>query len=234
MSKKKKSNSNQTFAISVFVGIVVLVGVLFLVSKLQDKKTEEVYPAIAGVNEVKVDGFDTKVQPTFSNKDAKVEVVEFGDYKCPICAQWNKVVFPQLKADYIDNGLINFSFINYPFISKDSNLAALASEVVYKTHKDSFWKFQEQIYLKQEDETTTWATPGKLASIAKSVIPNLDEKQFKKDLYKKDAMKQVANDVAIANHYGVNGTPTIFVNGKAVDNPSLESIKAAIDAEINN
>ncbi|WP_158095170.1 DsbA family protein [Gottfriedia luciferensis] len=233
MSKKKKSNSNQTFAISVFVGIVVLVGALFFVSKLQDKKSEAVYPTITGVKDVKVNGFDTKDQPTLSNKEAKIEVVEFGDYKCPICADWNRVVFPQLKADYIDKGLINFSFINYPFISKDSNLAALASEVVYKHDKESFWKFQEEIYLKQEDETKTWATQDKLASIAKSVIPNLDVKQFKKDLYKKETMKQVANDVAIANHYGVQGTPTIFVNGKAVDNPSLESIKAAIDAELN-
>lgn len=229
----KKKKSNQTFAISVFVGIVVLLGALFFVSKLQDNKDEKVFPAISGVNDVKVDGFNTNNQPTLENTTAKIEVVEFGDYKCPICADWNEQVFPQLKSEFIDKGLINFSFINYPFISKDSNLAALASEVVYSYDQDAFWKFHEEIYVEQEEETKTWATKEKLTSIAKSVIPNLDEEKFEKDLYKKEAMKNVASDVAIANHYGVKGTPTIFVNGKPVESPSFEAIKAAIEAELN-
>jgi protein-disulfide isomerase len=229
----KKKNNNQTFAISVFVGILLLFGALFYVSKVQDKKAEESYPTISGVDDVKVDGFNTKDQPTIGNKNAKIEVVEFGDYKCPICADWTRIVFPDIKSEYIDKGLISFSFINYPFIAKDSNLAALASEVVYSYDKDAFWKFQEEIYAKQEDETKTWATKEKLTELAKSVIPDLDEEKFKKDLYKKEAMKQVSSDVAIGNHYGVQGTPTVFVNGKATADPSLESIKAAIDAELN-
>jgi len=229
----KKKNSNQTFAISVFIGIIVLLGALFFVSKAQDKNAEKEFPTIAGVNDVKVNGFDIEKQPTIGNKQSKIEVVEFGDYKCPICKDWNKLVFPELKSQYIDKNLISFSFMNYPFISKDSNLAALASEVVYDYDKNAFWKFHDEVYANQGDETKTWATKEKLTDIAKSVIPNLDEAQFKKDLYKKSSMKNVATDQAIAEHYKVNGTPTIFVNGKQVENPSFEAIKAAIDAELN-
>lgn len=228
----KKNNGNQIFAISVFIGIVVLVGALFFVSKLQDKKSQEEFPTITEAKDLTISGFNIENQPTLGNSSSGVEVVEFGDYKCPICAKWNQIVYPAIKADYIDKGLISFSFINDPFISKDSNLAALASEVIYGYNKDGFWNFHERLYANQEDETKTWATKEKLTSIAKSVFPDLDTAKFEKDLYAKKAMKEVSNDLALAKHYNVQGTPTIFVNGKMVEDPSLESVKAAIDAAI--
>jgi protein-disulfide isomerase len=225
----KKKNNNQLFVISVFIGIVVLLGALYYVSKIQDKKAAQEFPAITGVKKVKVDGFNIDQQPTLGNKKAGIEVVELGDYKCPVCSEWNEKVFPTLKTEYINTNQISFSFVNFPFISKDSNLAALAGEVVYSYDPNAFWDFHHEIYKNQPEETKTWATKKYLTSLAKTVIPNLDEQKFQTDLYKSTTMKKVAADVAIGNHFNVQGTPTIFVNGKMVKDPTYNSIKAAIE-----
>jgi protein-disulfide isomerase len=225
----KKKNNNQLFVISVCVGIIVIMGALFFVSKLQDKQAAQEFPKITGENKVKVNGFNINEQPTLGNKKSGVEVVEFGDYKCPVCAQWNDKVFPKIQSDYINTNQISFSFENYPFISKDSNLAALAGEVIYSYDPNAFWTFHHEIYRNQPEETKTWATKKYLTDLAKKVIPNLNEQKFQDDLYKKSTMEKVATDMAIGDHFNVQGTPTVFVNGKMLKDPSYDSIKAAIE-----
>src|SRR5579884_757532 len=58
----------------------------------------------------RVSGVTAGNLPTLGNKNAKVLVVEFADYQCPFCEQFFSQSYPQLKADYIDTGKIQFAF----------------------------------------------------------------------------------------------------------------------------
>lgn len=178
--------------------------------------------------------FHYEKQPMLGAKDAPVKVVEFADFKCPSCKQFDQTILPQIKKDFIDQGDVQFYFVNYPIISPDgdSRTAAIAGEAVYKQNPQEFWKFYEAVFDQQKNESTTWATSDYLVQIAKQANVNVNYEQLKKDIDNEAFDQEVKDDEAIGNRVGVNGTPTIFINGKEIsiqDTFNYNALKAAIE-----
>jgi protein-disulfide isomerase len=57
----------------------------------------------------------------------------------------------------------------------------------------------------------------------------LDAAKFEQDMNSPDVQAQIAADMALAGPAGVSGTPTLFINGKRVQNRSVEGMKQMID-----
>ncbi len=91
------------------IAVLIVIGTI-VYSIINDKKEKG--------NEM----FAYSTQQALGKEDAPVKVVEFGDFKCPACRTWDATVFPRLKEDYINKGKVQFYFINFPFIGKDSEL----------------------------------------------------------------------------------------------------------------
>jgi protein-disulfide isomerase len=177
--------------------------------------------------------FQYEKQPAMGANDAPVKIVEFADFKCPACQEFNQTILPQLKRDFIDQGTVQFYFINDPIISPDadSRTAAMAGEAVYRLDPQEFWKFYDAVYAHQGDERTRWATSDYLVQIAKESHLHLDFNKLKKDIDDNAFAQAVKDDEAIADQLGVNSTPTIFINGKEVsetDTFDYEAIRNAI------
>ncbi|RTE10991.1 DsbA family protein [Paenibacillus whitsoniae] len=177
--------------------------------------------------------FQYEQQPALGSKDAPVKIVEFADFKCPACMQFDKTILPKLKKDFIDSGIVQLHFINFPIISPngDSRTAALAGEAVYRQNPEAFWKFYEAVYAKQGDEQTNWATVDTLVQIAKDANLKLDWDKLKRDIDQQTYAQDVKSDEAIAAKLGVNSTPTVYINGRAVatqDTFNYNAIKEAI------
>ncbi len=49
-------------------------------------------------------------------------LTEFGDFRCPHCANFAFTVMPTIQKDFIDRGILNFEYRHYPFLSKESTL----------------------------------------------------------------------------------------------------------------
>jgi protein-disulfide isomerase len=162
--------------------------------------------------------FQYEKQPTLGSKDAPVKLVEFADFKCPACMQFDKTILPELKKDYIDTGVVQLSFINYPIISPetDSRTAAIAGEAVFNQNPEEFWKFYEAVYAHQGDERKLWATPEYLVQIAKDSKVEVDYDKLLKDITDKTFGQEVRDDESIARKIGVHGTPTLYINGQPV------------------
>ncbi|MEK1829149.1 thioredoxin domain-containing protein [Priestia megaterium] len=107
--------------------------------------------------------------------------------------------------------------MNYAFINNDSSRAAEFAETVYKElGNDTFWKFHELLYKKQNaaDEKKDVLTESYLEDTLKEVSSDAGAKKVAsafKDGKGKDAFDQ---DMKTANNLGITGTPTIYVGGK--------------------
>jgi protein-disulfide isomerase len=203
-----------------FIGIVSLI-IMNVISGPQGGKT------------VDVKEFQYDKHPSMGSKDAPVKVVEFADFKCPACKEFDQTILSQLKKDFVDNGTVQLYFINYPIISPnaDSRTAAMAGEAVYHQNPEEFWKFYEAVYAHQGDERTNWATSDVLVQIAKQSNLKVDYAKLKKDIDDNTFAQDVKDDEAIADKLGVNSTPTIFINGKEIsdnDTFNYSAIKEAI------
>src|SRR5699024_3184758 len=138
--------------------------------------------------------------------------------------------------DFIDTGQAQFYFLNFPVVSPngDSGIAALAAEAVYHQNPNDFWKFYEALFATQQDEPDTWNSEI-LVQIAKEANVELDYEQFKTEIEQATFADVVREDLAIGDKAGVDGTPTIFINGKELPIQQVfnyEAFKQAIVEEL--
>lgn len=222
-----KPNSTKWGVIGFVALAVLLAGILLIINFQQ--RTE--YPDLEKVKVSKVpQGFNEGNQPYLGDPNAKIQIMEFADYKCPACKRWTEDVFPRLKEEYIDTGKAVFYYVDFPFLAPDSNMAALAGETLYQQNPAYFWKYHELMTERQGEKKDTWATKKFVMDLVKNDIPGADLKRFEKDLDSQKYIENVKEDLLIGQKYGVNGTPTVYINGNAVEDASYENLKVMLDS----
>jgi len=159
---------------------------------------------------------------SFGPADAKVTIVEFSDFQCPYCSQAANAV-TQLKEKYSDK--VRFVFRHFPLsFHQDAHLASEAAMAAHKQGK--FFEFHDLMFknqraLKRED----------LEKYAGEV--GLDLAAFKADLDNGAFKEAVDADMKLGETVAVDGTPTMFLNGKRIPNPTdFGAISAMIETEL--
>ena len=120
-----------------------------------------------------------------------------------------------------DTVKIVFKNLPLPF-HKQARLAALSAYAAYKQGK--FWQYHDLLY-----QNHSSLSPEKFIKFAKDI--GLDMDKFKQDRNAQDTVQHIQQDILAARRAGVNGTPTIFVNGHRVPSRSrnLATIQKLID-----
>ena len=168
--------------------------------------------------------------PVLGNKNAKVTVIEFADFQCPFCVRFFKDAKPNIIKGYVDSGKVKFTFRHYAFLGQESNFAAEASECANEQKK--FWEYHDYLYNHQGPENSGAFAKDKLIGFAKDLGLNTD--QFSSCLNSNKYVKQVADDLASGQKAGVSGTPTTFVNGRAIVGAQpYSAFKTLIDQELS-
>lgn len=201
--------------------ITALVIINNMGSKNDKEATFEKKPSIEG-------------QPVLGKTNAPVQVVEFGDFKCPACKSWGETIYPQLVKDYIETGKVKFSFINVLFHGKESELGSLAGEAVYKQNPERYWEFNKALFREQPNDNHDglWITNEKINEVA-ATIPDLDVKKLQEDIKSQSVMEEVNKDSELVQEFEVESTPSIMINGTMLEDPfDYEKIKSLIDKEL--
>jgi protein-disulfide isomerase len=172
-------------------------------------------------------------QPFLGDTAAKVKVVEFADFKCPACKRWTAQNMESFKIDYINTGKVQFYFMNYAFLDRDSYMAAMGGECIAKQSNEKFWEYYYKFYEHQGNETEIWATRKYVMNFVKKNIKGIDYEEFKKDMDSNTYLYDVKEDYKIAGALGVNGTPEFLVNGKLLDNSSFDSLVSEIEKQLH-
>lgn len=161
------------------------------------------------------------------NKDAKITIVEYSDFRCPFCERFYKQTESRLLKEYIDTGKARFVFRHFAFLGPQSTWASEAAECAGEQGK--FWEFHNWLYDNQAPESDlNYYSKNNLIKYAGKV--GLDTVQFTSCLNSDKYSKRVADDYSSGQAVGVTGTPTTFINGqKIVGAQPFESFKSVID-----
>ncbi len=178
---------------------------------------------------------------TVSNKDlmdddvvlgdpnAPITLVEFGDYQCPFCGRFFSDVEPKLRTEYIKTGKVKMVFRDFPFLGQESADAAMASQCAAEQKK--FWEYHDGLFTAEildGKERSGNLNDIFFKSLASSL--GLDRAHFDTCLASKKYDQEAHKDYNDGIAAGVTGTPTTFVNGKALSGAvPYEQVKAAID-----
>ncbi|WNS45011.1 DsbA family protein [Paenibacillus sp. MMS20-IR301] len=233
VGRNAKGNKNLLLMLLALVVVILVAVLVFLLTGNTSEGTDEL-DNLPNYTDVKgtfvVDGLKYEKQPHLGSDDAKVKVIEFADFKCPACKKWTASYLDTFIKDYVDTGKVQFYFMNFAFIDRDSYLAASAGEAIYKQSNEKFWEYVHKLYENQGDEGKIWATQKFILKFVKDNIEGLDYAQFEQDIKNHTYMYDVKEDFKIAGAYGVNGTPKFMVNGVLLPDSSYEGLAAAIEA----
>jgi protein-disulfide isomerase len=139
---------------------------------------------------------------------APITVIEYASMTCPHCAHFSETTFPELKKKYIDTGKVRFLFREFPL----DQLAAAGFILARCAGPDKYFPLIETLFAQQRD----WVVQKPLAPllvIAKQA--GLSQQAFEACLDNREmleGMEKVRNQAS--EKFGVNSTPTFFVNGK--------------------
>jgi protein-disulfide isomerase len=163
----------------------------------------------------------TDDQPAKGKEDASVTLVEFTDYQCPTCAK-TQPILEQLISEYGER--IRLVVRDFPLqMHADARKAAEAAEAAREQGK--YWDFTAILFRNQSklgvDSLKQYAS-----------VLGLDRAKFDSALDTGKFAGKVDRDVSDGQRLGVTGTPTIFVNGKRMNDVTYEGLKAAIEAAL--
>jgi protein-disulfide isomerase len=164
--------------------------------------------------------------PSRGPKDASVMVVEFGDLQCPAC----KAAQPAIEALIAAEPNTRFVFQNFPLEMHNwAAKGAAYADCVAQTSNDAFWKFIAKTYETQADITAENADQ-KLTTLADGAgVKGADIAACANTPVTK---AHVDASLALGKSVNVNGTPTLFVNGRSIGNISqvpAEALKGLVD-----
>jgi protein-disulfide isomerase len=109
--------------------------------------------------------------------------------------------------------------------------AAIASRCVYKQNADAFWAYHDWVFEHQADITPE-NLKEKVLGWAKDV-KDVDSLQLGQCMDSKATEAEVKQDQAEGQALEINGTPTLFVNGRRIDRTiDWPNLKQIIDFEI--
>ncbi len=158
--------------------------------------------------------------------DAKVTVVEYASLTCGHCGRFHKSVFPKIKEKYIDTGKIRFIIREFPL----DNLAAAASMLARCAGEDKAYPLMDTLFNKQQDWAYVQGNPvPALFELSKQA--GFTKDRFDTCLRDQDLLNKITNQrKRAAEVFGVNATPTFFINGKRLSGGiGLKQFEAAID-----
>jgi protein-disulfide isomerase len=155
--------------------------------------------------------------------DAAVTLVEYVDFQCPDC-QNSCPVIERLLAEF--GGRVRFVLRQFPLVSRHplAQTAALASEAAGNQGK--FWEMYRRMM-----EARGELEPDDLLDYAQE--SGLDIEQWQRDMSAPALAERIAQTKRSGVRSGVNGTPTLFVNGVRYEGETEpvreEELRAAIE-----
>ena len=160
------------------------------------------------------------------DSNAKIEILIYESLTCPHCATFHKEIYPNLKKDFIDKGLIKIEFKSFPL-----DIAALNASKIAHCKNDGNPDILHFLYNNQN----VWMIGDTVDEINENLKKIINKQNFEIDF------SECINDKNIEDYileeriesvkkFEINSTPTLIINNKKFNKPlTYKNIKKAIE-----
>ena len=168
-----------------------------------------------------IQDIDVAGSPFLGKAEAPVAIVVFSDFQCPFCSRVQPLLEEVLKKN---KESVKVVFKHLPLqMHKQAKPAARAAIAAQEQGK--FWQMHDALFADSKN-----LNPEMIEKAAAKI--GLDMEKFKADWASAATEEKLTKDMNAARKAEVNGTPTLFVNGRRVKSPSGAAIQKLIDQEL--
>jgi len=177
----------------------------------------------------------TDSRPVRGNPQAKVTIINFDDLECPYCARMHAQLFPDTIDRYKDN--IRIVYKDYPLIEIHpwALRAAIDANCLSAQSPNAYWNYVDYLHTHGDDISGPQRDVAKSAAMLDKLARD-EGQRSKLDAAKLDACLAKQDDSTVraslkeGDTLGVDGTPTLFINGERLSGALPESqVWMAID-----
>lgn len=191
--------------------ILLIVGAVFFFSKQEEKSTQV-------ISREQLILADTATRGSAS---ASAYLVEFSDFQCPACKSFYPIVEEIIEKNKDD---LLFAYRHYPLPQHPfAQKASLAAEAAKKQGK--FWEMHKELFANQDKFSDQF-----FADLPTSL--KLDGEKYKKSLDEQEVKSIIDKDKADGNLFGVDSTPTFFLNGKKLKLFTPQDLISAVEEAV--
>jgi protein-disulfide isomerase len=158
---------------------------------------------------------------SFGSADAPVTVIEYASLTCPHCRTFHVAAWPAVKEKYVDTGMVRFIMREFPFDPRASGGFMLAR----CAGPDKWYPVVDLLYRSQD----AWARVPDGVAALKSLMgmTGMTGEQVEACLSDQALLEKVT---AVTEAYGVDSTPTFFINGeKTAGALTVEQFSSIVD-----
>lgn len=184
------------------------------IERLRDSSLPTAATAPAPPRRVVVNGVDlTGIGYDRGSATAPVVVVNFSDFGCPYCGEFERQTFPAIYQEYVQTGKVFFKYV--PFVIgmfPNGQQAARAAECA--ADQGQFWPMHDRLYATQSEWKRSVSPYALFQQFAATL--NLDRDRFSKCYVAQQTDPRTRRATDAADQLGVRVTPSFVVNGKPV------------------
>ncbi|MBX3532166.1 MAG: DsbA family protein [Rhizobiaceae bacterium] len=163
-------------------------------------------------------------EKSFGVEDAPVTIIEYASLTCPHCRTFHMATWPAVKERYVDTGKVRFVMREFPFDPRSSGAFMLAR----CSGEDRWYAVVDLLYRSQD----TWARVREGTAALKSIMGMTGMSGEKVEACLKDQalLEKITTVMTTGQSYGVDSTPTFFINGEMKKGAlTIEQFGAIVD-----
>jgi protein-disulfide isomerase len=157
--------------------------------------------------------------PVLGTSSAGVVLMEFADFECAYCSKFAREVFPTVRHDYVDRGLVRFTFRHLPLAKMHPHAEHAAAAAECARQQGLFWGMFDQLFKAPQE-----LEDASLQVHARAIRMDLERFQ---GCLPHGAESQLKVDAELAKSLKLTGTP-VFLVGRP-QGPSVVRIDAVIN-----
>lgn len=172
--------------------------------------------------------------PIVGNPNAPITILEWGDFQCTFCYRFHESSWGIIQKEYIETGIANLVFKDFPLNGPDSVLAAEAAYCAEDQGK--YWSYHDELYANWAGERTGWITDDSLNQFA--ITADLDLEKFNSCLGDHKYRQRVLDLEQFGREIGIDATPSFLIFNdekiiKITGNQPIDVFRKVIDGLSN-
>ena len=164
-------------------------------------------------------------------KTATIWLIEMSDFQCPYCKRWHDEVYPVIKREYVDKGLVRMAYLQFPLPSLHQHAEAASIASMCAAEQDKFWPMHDKLFGTQD----AWKDLPSIVRFFDSlaVASGVDANRWRRCVRDGHVARVVNADVQRSVNFGVRSTPTFLVGNKVIAGAQpIDSFRVAINSQL--